>query len=404
MLCKKDQKKDMKVRIRKTELFIYFGSILLILKTFLGASKIVICSETMDQTLALSGILCVLMSYVIRQKYSIREICIYIFLLSLTLINAIITRNNVLIITVVTCLAICRIDLKKYISFIFNIETVLLCVHTLLAIVLSLCGHIQIIQNIGGTERFDFGMQHPNMFAALVFNILIMYAWLNWNKLKIQHICTMMTVVIFLFIFCKTRTNFIAMIIIIALIGMAKGEIKCSAVLIEKIAVTLIPILSFFMWILVKEYSKKSTIILLLNKILNARILLGAYAYSRYDFSLLGQNMQALYTGTKWDEIWQLSAFTFDCVYSYMLINQGYIWLIILTVLFFRLAKEKNTEDNIMLIAWALYGMTEVQGLNCFSCFSLFLISKLVVNNKKSLAKKKIIYNESRSIVKLRAL
>ena len=57
-----------------------------------------------------------------------------------------------------------------------------------------------------------------------------------------------------------------------------------------------------------------------------------------------------------------------------------------------------------MLIAWALYGMTEVQGLNCFSCFSLFLISKIVVNNKKSLAKKKIIYNESRSIVELGAL
>ena len=364
-----------RMKIKKSNLFLYSGTLLLVIKTVLSVSKIVPYSDIMDNTLAVLGALCMILSIIIQQ-YSGKVLLIYAMFVGITTYNALITGNNALAVTVITCLAIRKTDLKTYIQFIFRLQSILVICHTLIAIIGSLIGVFNIVQNIGGITRYDFGMQHPNSFAALAFNLMIMGIWLNWSRIKTKHIFLMVLGADILYYFCKTRTNFIAMLAVIGLVfvcGVKHKFIRFAG----KIATVIIPFLTVAMGIAIILYSKGNSVVLILNEALNARISLGAYALAHYKFTLFGQNMAFLYTGTTWDPIWKLNGFTFDCIYTYMLINQGIIWLILLTILFAKLAKRKNPKDNIAIIAWALYGVTEVQGLNGFSCMPILLLTKL---------------------------
>ena len=363
------------MKIKKSNLFLYSGTLLLVIKTVLSVSKIVPYSDIMDNTLAVLGALCMILSIIIQQ-YSGKVLLIYAMFVGITTYNALITGNNALAVTVITCLAIRKTDLKTYIQFIFRLQSILVICHTLIAIIGSLIGVFNIVQNIGGITRYDFGMQHPNSFAALAFNLMIMGIWLNWSRIKTKHIFLMVLGADILYYFCKTRTNFIAMLAVIGLVfvcGVKHKFIRFAG----KIATVIIPFLTVAMGIAIILYSKGNSVVLILNEALNARISLGAYALAHYKFTLFGQNMAFLYTGTTWDPIWKLNGFTFDCIYTYMLINQGIIWLILLTILFAKLAKRKNPKDNIAIIACALYGVTEVQGLNGFSCMPILLLTKL---------------------------
>ena len=110
-----------------------------------------------------------------------------------------------------------------------------------------------------------------------------------------------------------------------------------------------------------------------MDKLLSARIRLGAYAYNNYGISLLGQDMNDI--NVIWDSFWQLSGFTFDCTYTFLMINQGIIWLFIIIVAFYFLAKRGTEQVWVMIIAWSLYAVTEVHGLNSFKCFPILLIA-----------------------------
>lgn len=363
------------MKIKKSNLFLYLGTFFFIIKTVFSASKIIPYSDFMDTILASIGAFSMILS-IFMQQYSSKVLLIYATLIGITVYNALITGNNALTITVITCLAIRKTDLRTYIRVIFNIQSVLVISHTIVAIIGNMIGIIDIVQNIGGITRYDFGTLHPNSFAALAFNLMIMAIWLNWEKIRTKHIICMIIGSSFLYYFCKTRTNFIAMLAVIGFVFACGVRHKCIR-FVSTIANIIIPFFAVAMVAALFLYAQGNRIVLLLNEVLNARISLGTYAFAHYGFTFFGQDMTSLYTGTTWDPIWQLNGFTFDCIYTYMLINQGIIWLILLTILFSKLARRKSSKDNVSIIAWALYGVTEVQGLNCFSCMPILLLTKL---------------------------
>ena len=89
---------------------------------------------------------------------------------------------------------------------------------------------------------------------------------------------------------------------------------------------------------------------------------------------MFGQNLNN--TNAVWDSVWQLSGtVTFDNIYTYLLINIGIIWLVLLGILFYRISFMKNAKYNLFLIVWALYGITEVHGINPVMVFPILLIA-----------------------------
>ena len=118
---------------------------------------------------------------------------------------------------------------------------------------------------------------------------------------------------------------------------------------------------------------------------MTGRLKLGAYAYEHYGFTLLGQVVEK---GTKfgYDALWNMSRFTtFDNLYTKLMINNGIIWLVIIAVSFWRLAKLKNNILSCMIIVWAVYAITEGHGLNGYLCFPIFFIALIIDKNRDDL-------------------
>ena len=97
-------------------------------------------------------------------------------------------------------------------------------------------------------------------------------------------------------------------------------------------AALIIPVLSIAFYFMIKLRTSNITIIMLVDRFLSARIILGGYAYVHYGLTMFGQNLQNM--SVTWNEIWRLNSFTFDCTYTYLMVNQGIIWLIMLVVSF----------------------------------------------------------------------
>lgn len=77
-----------------------------------------------------------------------------------------------------------------------------------------------------------------------------------------------------------------------------------------------------------------------------------------------------------------LNAFTFDNIYTDILMRQGAIWLLVIAVLFYRLARKRNDSFNFAIVAWGIYGITEVHGLNVYMLFVILLVNELFENSR----------------------
>lgn len=56
-----------------------------------------------------------------------------------------------------------------------------------------------------------------------------------------------------------------------------------------------------------------------------------------------------------YDAVYGLNAFTFDNIYTDILMRQGAIWLLVIAVLFYRLARKRNDSFNFAIVAWGIY-------------------------------------------------
>ena len=111
------------------------------------------------------------------------------------------------------------------------------------------------------------------------------------------------------------------------------------------------------------------------NRLLSTRVYLSAYAVKHFGCTLLGQSMP-LDPVTVSPE-WPKPFFTLDCAYSFFCCCIGAIWLILICVSFYKLAKLRDPRVSIFLILWALYSVSETITLYVFFFSPLLLISIL---------------------------
>lgn len=117
-----------------------------------------------------------------------------------------------------------------------------------------------------------------------------------------------------------------------------------------------------FIWTCIYLYPKNLPFINFVNDLLTTRIKLGSMGLTNFGASFIGQNVE------------YVNGFTFDNIYSMLLVEYGIVWLIVISVLLYALAKRNNIRTNIFIIIWCFYAMSEVHGTNPFMFFPLLLL------------------------------
>ncbi|MBM6693100.1 hypothetical protein H6A71_08590 [Bifidobacterium pullorum subsp. saeculare] len=367
------------LRLQKLTTIFDFAIVLMVCKVTFSLSSIIPYNETID--LFLSVLSAGLFAFcILIERYNAKILILYAVISATVLYSVIKTGNYGFLITVIACFAVRTRNFDRMIKIIYQYEFLFLILHTLASLVLAILGKIDLFMFNRGQLRATFGFDNPNTFSVFVFNLILMWVWLNFKKINIFRLLLIGCLGLSVVYMTKTRTMLIDIIVLLLLCYLFRFRIFNH--ITRFIAKICIPILFVFVWTTVLLYQKGVSLAYIIDDILNARIKLGAFALNHFGVSILGQNL--LNFQIEWDEKWGLNYFTFDCIYTYLMINQGYIWLIMLAVIFYKLAKLNLGKINIFLIVWALYGVTEVHGLNGFLCMPVFLsvfIIKFVNDN-----------------------
>ena len=356
------------LRVPKVNTCFKCGLLVLMMKVVLSASDIIPIDDLVDNVLSVIGIFLLFLS-VIRIKHKLITYIAFITLALLGVYTSFRMGNLSIMMSIAICIAAYKQEKKEIIRLLLAYESIFLIIHTILAVITSLLGRENYI-NISGQWCYTFGFGHPNSFSYLLINVLLMWTWMNFDRLKMRHFLVQFGLIGLDVLFTGTRTAIVIMIVVLLLVFYVKQRNHDLSLLIK----FFFPIITIGHFLINYLYIKQSAIANYLNMTLSGRIKLGAYWLERKCISFFGQNVQD--DMAIWSEQWQLSGeVPMDNMYNYVIISCGIIWLVVLSVLLYRAAYKKSGRDNIFIILWMLYGIVEIHGLNPIMMFALFLFT-----------------------------
>lgn len=351
------------------------GTFLMATKVMLSYGKVLSYSNSFDNILVGIALVCFVVR-ILTQKYSGRTLTIYFSISVVALYSCIKAKNNSVLITIVTLFALRNYDINKFLKTIFTVESSWCAFHVVYSLLYSLfVSWDKYLLYLDGRYRFSFGFVHANTFSALLFCNIMLYIWLNYES-NLKKILIKTTIIeCIAFVFTNSRTSMATYIILVFFIFIRNTSIghKLTKMLCE----FGIPACSISFMLLIKGYIKGNPLSYLANAILTSRVKLGAYAYKDYGMTFAGQYVEYI-NNISWDSKWQLNSFTFDNVYSFLAISLGVVWIIVLSLSYYKCAKRLEVKNLIFMGIWVIYGLSETTILNGYFCFPIFLLVKIL--------------------------
>ena len=358
---------------------LHIGIILACIKVFISVSEIFSGLAFLDTFLSVAAALAFIMCIAV-DRYPVRTLIVYAALLFLSLITSINIGNLGIWLTVLTCLAVRTRNFDKAIQCIFLCEFFWGLASVIISLFLLVAGNDSGFIYIQGVRRFGFGFNHPNTFSIYLFNLVLMWIWLNFEQISTGNILILILIEAAGYIGARTKTAAINMIVIFVFLVWGIRRPKTVDIM-TAFAKYITPVCAIFTFVTTFFYASGKQISNYSDNFLTHRIRLGAYILNYFGITWLGQEISD--RTVIWDPVWRLDSFTFDNIYTYFISNIGIVWLLAVCVLFYKLAAKRSVKISICIIAWALYGITEVHGINIYLLFPL-LLSVLLFNKTNS--------------------
>lgn len=320
----------------------------------------------------LSALLIVIKIYL--QKSSLKEYFRMLLLMTLMIICYLNSGAITLVLSMLFIIASKGIDIERL--FLTNI--IIRIISFISIIILSLFNLrpnviIHMLRMTGDEAiRYSLGFNHPNELHMQFFTIVVMFLAIFYKKLKWNHYLYISILNIIVYKYSVSRTGMIAIFsaIIITLILklFEKKEIN-----IPSIVALLVPLCSIFSVVSTILYTD-SGILNVLNRLLQGRISNSQYFWKLSGATFFGQELN--YT---------TSDLILDNSYVILWLNCGILVFILFNVAYYltllQLIKNKDYSGILIIILFAIYGITEGFLSNIFLNPSLVYITCLYNNN-----------------------
>ena len=279
--------------------------------------------------------------------------------------------------SVITILALRQEDISDVFRFLRWCLTISLLILTLAFAVKYFQGQRQFIEidNVG-RQRVRLGFLHANSLSTYFFNLMLLWVWEKYESIGPRAIAGLLLTTVAMYLLTDSRTAFLCEMLLCLMIVLAKYGRKAAGLLHfgakwAAPAAAVFMLACSVMWLA----PNRGSFVEKVNRLLSTRVYLSAYAVKHFGCTLLGQSMP-LDPVTVSPE-WPKPFFTLDCAYSFFCCCIGAIWLILICVSFYKLAKLRDPRVSIFLILWALYSVSETITLYVFFFSPLLLISIL---------------------------
>ena len=285
-----------------------------------------------------------------------------------------------LLVTLLALILLIDEDLEEYISLMLKIQAWLLVAHLAGSTLLSLLGDSRRFWFIANDRlRFKGGYDHSNVLSCFIQSCLLMFAWLRFRRITPNQFGWMTVVTVLTFIISRSRAGLLLNIFTLLILILAQNDNKLVKKLLDFAFPLLFPAQVAFIFLAQKYYTSGNGAAHLLDTLLTGRIKYAAYGYLRSGLTLLPRYLDYADSGVvSWTPEWNLNTFTFDCLYSFLLMQMGILWIVVISALFIWMRKKLDFRNKIFLLIWMLFSVVEIHGLNCFKFFPLLLISTLL--------------------------
>lgn len=362
----------MKVRVKKDNLLCYAGICVLQVKIYCSSSIVFPYTNLADMILVLLGS-ALLFSHIILQKYLLKTFLCLSAISLLALFTYVKTGSAMVLSTVLVCFAAANQSLNKLIRYIYSCKVFLFITH----IICTLVYYAAFGKGVFSGNGYTLGFIHKNLLGTFILDIMMLWAWLNYDRIRVQTVFCMLAVGFFILRLSQCRTFFVALTVFAILSLIVTYRPTRGEKLTRLTAKWSCPALFLFTLALVMGYLRGKPLSTFVDSLLSGRIRLGAYAYEHFGFTFLGQKI------TDWHMVWdprlRLSGqFTFDNIFTFMAMNLGIIWFVVISISLFMTAQIGTAKDCLFITLWVIYGMTEVHGLNVLEFFPIILLTKAI--------------------------
>lgn len=355
---------------------LYFALALFSLEQTWFFSDVFPFSDRVDTALRLIYFLAIAVVFLL-QDYSPKMFLAYALLGAACVLTRLGSGLTFWVISVITILALRQEDISDVFRFLRWCLTISLLILTLAFAVKYFQGQRQFIEidNVG-RQRVRLGFLHANSLSTYFFNLMLLWVWEKYESIGPRAIAGLLLTTVAMYLLTDSRTAFLCEILLCLMIVLAKYGGKAAGLLHfgarwAAPAAAVFMLACSVMWLA----PNRGSFVEKVNRLLSTRVYLSAYAVKHFGFTLLGQSMP-LDPVTVSPE-WPIPFFTLDCAYSFFCCCIGAIWLILICVSFYKLAKLRDPRVSIFLILWALYSVSETITLYVFFFSPLLLISIL---------------------------
>lgn len=279
--------------------------------------------------------------------------------------------------SVITILALRQEDISDVFRFLRWCLTISLLILTLAFAVKYFQGQRQFVEidNVG-RRRVRLAFVHANTLAIYILNLILLWIWEKYDSIGPKAIASLLLISLAVYLLTDCRTAFLCEMLLCLMIILAKYGGKAAGLLHfgakwAAPAAAVFMLACSMMWLA----PNRGSFVEKVNRLLSTRVYLSAYAVKHFGFTLFGQSMP-LDPVTVSPE-WPKPFIALDCVYSVFCCCIGAIWLILICVSFYKLAKLRDLRISIFLILWAFYGASETLTLYVILFSPLLLISIL---------------------------
>ena len=285
-----------------------------------------------------------------------------------------------LLVTVVAIFLLIDEDLEEYIPLMLKLQVWLVIAHVAVSGILSLTGFAERFWFVSnGRLRFNGGFAHSNVLSSYILSCVLMFAWKRFRHITPNEFGWMVIITALTFLMSRSRTGLVLNIFTLVILFLAQNENKLIKKLLDLTFPLLFPALSAMIFLAQKQYMAGTGAARLLDSLLTGRIKYAAYGYLRSGLTLLPRYLDYADSGVvSWTPEWNLNTFTFDCLYSFLLMQMGILWIVVISALFIWMRKKLDFRNKVFLLIWMLFSVVEIHGLNCFKFFPLLLISTLL--------------------------
>ena len=228
--------------------------------------------------------------------------------------------------------------------------------------------------------RISFLFTHPNIAAIKLGWGVVMYIWLQWDKLTKKKLLACFLTVLVLYYSTKADscTILLGYIVLVALRNI--GIVRKVTVFFSKYSFFLFGALSFAFSLLYMGSGKLMQWARILDVFFNRRLAMAYLAIQDNGITLFGQSITRQH---EWSEIFNFGNYTVDSLYVYFFISIGLFWFLIISAGFYRIGKYKEYKVSLIVLIFSLYALIEVHCLYLSNCFALLLLKCVLFREKE---------------------